>query len=152
MLAFYRNALSPLMQPSCRYVPTCSNYSIESYKKFGEFRTLILHTCAACTHNKEHMLGCVVSRRLAGVWRGSVLTAWRLLRCSPLGTSGYDPPMWPPPGLGVLYGEGAWEYGPQVRVVCIFSVCRSVQFTYFSPEEARMQASHMTLFVRLCCV
>lgn len=36
MLAFYRNALSPLMQPSCRYLPTCSNYSIESYKRFGK--------------------------------------------------------------------------------------------------------------------
>eukprot|EP00983_Pelagomonas_calceolata_P046574 1140245-Pelagomonas_calceolata.AAC.1 len=26
--------------------------------------------------------------------RGTVLTAWRLLRCSPLGSSGYDPPSW----------------------------------------------------------
>ncbi len=88
LLAFYRSAISPLMAPSCRYQPTCSEYSIQSYKKFG-------------------------------VWQGTVLTAWRLLRCSPLGSSGYDPPVWPPPGLGVLYGPGTWEYGPHVRGACV---------------------------------
>lgn len=28
--------------------------------------------------------------------KGVVLIAWRLLRCSPLGGKGYDPPQWPP--------------------------------------------------------
>jgi hypothetical protein len=46
-----------------------------------------------------------------------VLTAWRILRCSPFGSSGYDPPAWPPVGLGLLYGDGSWEYAPQVTVV-----------------------------------
>lgn len=46
-----------------------------------------------------------------------MLTAWRILRCSPLGSSGYDPPQWPPVGLGLLYGEGSWEYAPHVTVV-----------------------------------
>ena len=31
-----------------------------------------------------------------GPTRGALLTAWRLLRCSPLGGKGYDPPRWPP--------------------------------------------------------
>ena len=31
-----------------------------------------------------------------GPARGALLTAWRLLRCSPLGGKGYDPPRWPP--------------------------------------------------------
>ena len=31
--------------------------------------------------------------------RGLVLTTWRILRCNPLGGSGYDPPVWPPPGF-----------------------------------------------------
>ena len=31
-----------------------------------------------------------------GVGKGFVLTAWRILRCNPLGGSGYDPPRWPP--------------------------------------------------------
>lgn len=31
-----------------------------------------------------------------GPSKGAILTAWRLLRCSPLGGRGYDPPKWPP--------------------------------------------------------
>mmetsp|Transcript_8037 Transcript_8037/g.16100 ORF Transcript_8037/g.16100 Transcript_8037/m.16100 type:complete len:216 (-) Transcript_8037:8-655(-) len=34
-----------------------------------------------------------------GPSKGAVLTAWRLLRCSPLGGRGYDPPRWPPVGF-----------------------------------------------------
>ena len=29
-----------------------------------------------------------------GVFKGSVLAVWRLLRCNPWGGSGYDPPRW----------------------------------------------------------
>ena len=31
-----------------------------------------------------------------GPTKGALLTAWRLMRCSPLGGKGYDPPRWPP--------------------------------------------------------
>jgi len=31
-----------------------------------------------------------------GPAKGALLTAWRLMRCSPLGGKGYDPPRWPP--------------------------------------------------------
>lgn len=31
-----------------------------------------------------------------GPTKGAILTAWRLLRCSPFGGKGYDPPRWPP--------------------------------------------------------
>jgi uncharacterized protein len=31
-----------------------------------------------------------------GTMQGCILIAWRLLRCSPLGGKGYDPPKWPP--------------------------------------------------------
>ncbi|XP_023731686.1 UPF0161 protein At3g09310 [Lactuca sativa] len=63
MLRFYKREISPLMPKSCRYVPTCSEYSMIAYKKYG-------------------------------VAKGSILTAWRLCRCNPLGGSGFDPPRW----------------------------------------------------------
>jgi uncharacterized protein len=31
-----------------------------------------------------------------GTTKGCILIAWRLLRCSPFGGKGYDPPRWPP--------------------------------------------------------
>jgi len=37
-----------------------------------------------------------------GPWKGGILTSWRILRCNPLGSSGFDPPVWPPPGLSFL--------------------------------------------------
>ncbi|XP_009602036.1 UPF0161 protein At3g09310 [Nicotiana tabacum] len=63
MLKFYKREISPIMPKSCRYVPTCSEYSMIAYKKYG-------------------------------VVKGTVLTAWRLCRCNPLGGSGFDPPRW----------------------------------------------------------
>ena len=38
----YRYFISPLLGPSCRYLPTCSEYSIEALKTFGFFRGLLL--------------------------------------------------------------------------------------------------------------
>ncbi|CAH2054400.1 unnamed protein product [Thlaspi arvense] len=63
MLRFYKREISPVLPRSCRYVPTCSEYSMEAYKKYG-------------------------------VLKGTVLTTWRLCRCNPLGSSGFDPPIW----------------------------------------------------------
>ena len=31
----YKFIISPLLRPSCRYLPTCSEYSIEALKEFG---------------------------------------------------------------------------------------------------------------------
>lgn len=63
MLKFYKREISPLLPSSCRYVPTCSEYSMQAYKQYG-------------------------------VVKGTMLTAWRLCRCNPLGGYGYDPPRW----------------------------------------------------------
>ena len=56
----YQLAISPLMPPNCRHLPTCSEYAIEALR--------------------EH-----------GLLRGGWLAAWRIARCHPFGTSGYDP-------------------------------------------------------------
>uniref|UniRef100_A0A7S4IWZ1 Membrane protein insertion efficiency factor n=1 Tax=Odontella aurita TaxID=265563 RepID=A0A7S4IWZ1_9STRA len=64
-IGFYKNFISPLLPPACRFVPTCSQYGVQAIKEFGP-------------------------------GKGSLLTTWRLMRCSPLGGKGYDPPRWPP--------------------------------------------------------
>uniref|UniRef100_A0A0E0RCD6 Membrane protein insertion efficiency factor YidD n=1 Tax=Oryza rufipogon TaxID=4529 RepID=A0A0E0RCD6_ORYRU len=58
MLKFYKREISPLLPSSCRYVPTCSQYSMQAYKKYG-------------------------------VAKGTILTAWRLCHCNPLGVRLY---------------------------------------------------------------
>ena len=35
LIRFYRAAISPLFPPSCRYVPTCSQYAMEAIEKYG---------------------------------------------------------------------------------------------------------------------
>ena len=34
----YKFLLSPLLGNSCRYLPTCSEYSIEAFKNYGFFK------------------------------------------------------------------------------------------------------------------
>ncbi len=38
----YKFLISPLIGNSCRYLPTCSEYSIEALKNFGLFKGLCL--------------------------------------------------------------------------------------------------------------
>ena len=38
----YQFLISPLLGHSCRYLPTCSEYSIEALQKFGFFKGLYL--------------------------------------------------------------------------------------------------------------
>ena len=35
---FYRLCISPLLPPSCRYTPTCSEYALEAVRVHGLFR------------------------------------------------------------------------------------------------------------------
>jgi len=35
---FYKYSISPLFPPRCRYVPTCSQYTIEAVSKYGIFK------------------------------------------------------------------------------------------------------------------
>ncbi|HET8655663.1 MAG TPA: membrane protein insertion efficiency factor YidD [Longimicrobiaceae bacterium] len=37
-IRFYRNAISPLTPPSCRFTPTCSAYALEAVEKYGAAR------------------------------------------------------------------------------------------------------------------
>ena len=39
---FYRGYISPLIPPSCRFTPTCSQYAMEAIQKYGPFKGLHL--------------------------------------------------------------------------------------------------------------
>ena len=71
-IGFYKQWISPLLPPACRFLPTCSQYGVQAIKEFGPTK-------------------------------GTILTAWRLARCSPFGGRGYDPPRWPP--VSYTYGS-----------------------------------------------
>ncbi len=60
-IGIYKNFISPLLPPACRFLPTCSQYGVQAIEQFGPEK-------------------------------GCILIAWRLLRCSPFGGRGYDPP------------------------------------------------------------
>lgn len=38
MIRFYRRNISPLTPPSCRYIPTCSQYALEAIEKYGALK------------------------------------------------------------------------------------------------------------------
>ena len=39
LIKFYRKYISPLKKhPCCRYIPTCSQYAIMAYEKYGFFK------------------------------------------------------------------------------------------------------------------
>ena len=38
MIRFYRKRISPLRQPCCRFIPTCSVYALEAVEKYGALK------------------------------------------------------------------------------------------------------------------
>ena len=42
LIVFYRKSISPLLPRSCRYSPTCSQYSLDVINKFGLLKGLKL--------------------------------------------------------------------------------------------------------------
>ena len=35
LVKFYRKFISPMRQPCCRFMPTCSQYALEALEKYG---------------------------------------------------------------------------------------------------------------------
>ncbi len=60
MIKFYQKFVSPLKPNSCRFYPTCSEYTVQALQKYG----LVL---------------------------GLKKAIFRILRCHPFNSGGYDP-------------------------------------------------------------
>lgn len=61
LIKLYKKYISPLKTPSCRYYPSCSDYSIQAIEKYG-------------------------------VFKGTLKSLWRILRCNPFSKGGIDYP------------------------------------------------------------
>ena len=38
LIKLYQWIISPVLGPQCRFTPTCSNYALEAFKKYGLFK------------------------------------------------------------------------------------------------------------------
>lgn len=38
LIKLYQWIVSPMLGPKCRFTPTCSQYSLEAFKKYGLFK------------------------------------------------------------------------------------------------------------------
>ena len=60
IIKIYQRYISPYKGTKCPYFPSCSQYGIEAFQKYGFFK-------------------------------GSFLTAYRIMRCNPFSKGGIDP-------------------------------------------------------------
>ncbi len=42
LIRFYREYISPLKPPCCRFTPTCSEYALEAVKRYGPWKGMWL--------------------------------------------------------------------------------------------------------------
>lgn len=42
LIRFYQLAVSPLLPGACRFMPTCSQYALEAFRKHGPFKGFYL--------------------------------------------------------------------------------------------------------------
>ncbi len=58
LIRFYRKNISPYTPPTCRFIPTCSQYALEAIEKYGAAKGgfLALKRIAKCHpfHRGEH--------------------------------------------------------------------------------------------------
>lgn len=58
LIRFYRTCISPYTPPTCRFIPTCSQYALEAIEKYGAAKggLLALKRILRCHpfHRGEH--------------------------------------------------------------------------------------------------
>ena len=57
IIKIYQMVISPYLAPSCRYLPTCSSYFIESIKKYGTMKGSFLGMKRVLSCHPIKMLG-----------------------------------------------------------------------------------------------
>ncbi|MDY7033757.1 MAG: membrane protein insertion efficiency factor YidD [Thermodesulfobacteriota bacterium] len=53
-IKFYQKFLSPLKLPTCRFIPTCSSYAIQSLETHGFFKGMGLSLLRICKCHPFH--------------------------------------------------------------------------------------------------
>ena len=56
-LQWYKRTISPLLPPGCRYVPTCSEYAIQSFKQYSVPQAAVLTAWRLVRCNPLHVKG-----------------------------------------------------------------------------------------------
>lgn len=54
IIRLYRTFLSPLKPPTCRFIPTCSEYAIQAVEKYGAVKGTILAVKRICRCHPFH--------------------------------------------------------------------------------------------------
>lgn len=54
LVTFYRKYISPRTKPSCRFIPTCSEYALEALEKYGALRGGLLAVKRLCRCHPFH--------------------------------------------------------------------------------------------------
>ncbi|MGI0482803.1 membrane protein insertion efficiency factor YidD [Geminocystis sp. CENA526] len=57
LINFYRRFISPLFPPSCRFVPTCSQYALTAIERHGTVKGSYLSVCRICRCHPFHKGG-----------------------------------------------------------------------------------------------
>lgn len=73
----YKDLISPVLPSVCRFLPSCSSYSVEAFERFGAGKGVVLMAW--------RILRCNPFR---GGYQGQ-----------------YDPPQWPPVGLEAIFRQ-----------------------------------------------
>lgn len=57
LLRLYKKFISPMLPPSCRFKPTCSEYAMEAFEKFGVLKGFYLSIRRVMRCNPYHRGG-----------------------------------------------------------------------------------------------